>query len=119
MKSLHRIKAISAYKGARTSIKQEENYPAYMLLKEAARGLMSYIVEDAFDIEISEKTKLSRLLDWVTPTYISEEDRANIQKLVDAENGGLQDILTMSTEDLKMIKKTIKTNIATYLKEPV
>lgn len=119
MKSLHRIKAISAYNGARTAIMGEECYPAYMLLKESARGLLSYIAEDAFATEICEKTKLRRLLDWVTPTYINEDDAANIQKLIDAENGGLQAILTMPTEDLKLIKKTIKTNIATYLKEPI
>ena len=119
MKSLHRIKAISAYNGGRVAINAEENYPAYILLKESARGILSYITEDAFATEICEKTKLANLLEWTTPTFISNEDRAVIQLLVDAEKGGLQYILAIPLDDLKVIKKTLKKLIGTYLKEPV
>lgn len=119
MKSLHRAKALAAYEGARLVLKQEMSYPAYMLLKEAARGLLSYIVEDSFDKEISEKTKLSRLLEFVDVETFKAEDIENIKELIKAENLGLEEILSMDLDKLKSIKKTIKGLIADYLREPV
>lgn len=119
MKSLHRIKAVSAYNGARTAINAGENYPAYILLKEAARGVLSYICEDAFSKDICEKTKLTHLLEWTTPAFISEDDRATLEILVDAEKKGLEGILCIPTDDLSKIKKVLKGIIIEYLKEPV
>lgn len=43
MKSLHRTKALTAYEAARMALKNDMAYPAYMMLKEAARGTLAYI----------------------------------------------------------------------------
>ena len=117
MKSLHRAKAISAYEGARLVLKNEQVYPSYMLLKEAARGVLSYIAEDCLDTEICEKTKLDRLLEFMKDGVISDEDARCINLLIDAERGGLQKIITMDLNDLKSIKKSIKKLISTCLGE--
>lgn len=119
MQTLHRIKALAAYEGARLVLKQDMSYPSYMLLKEAARGVLSYILEDSFGKEISDKTKLSRLLDFVDSEAIGEEDMQTLQLLVEAEQDGLAHIMTMDIETLNKIKKTIKKLIGTYLKEAV
>lgn len=119
MRSLHRAKALAAYDGARLTLKNDMSYPAYMLLKEAARGVLSYVAEDVLDTEISDKTKLERLLEFLNDDLINSEDRKNIEKLIVAEKSGLTGILTISTDELVSIKKTVKHLIATYLKEPV
>lgn len=119
MKALHRTKTLAAYEGARLVLKNDMAYPAYMLLKEAARGVLSYMVEDSFEQDISEKTKLSRLLDFVNIETLTTEDVNNINKLITAENAGLDTILSMSVEELKEIKHTIKGLIAKYMKEPI
>lgn len=119
MKVLHRTKALAAYEGARIVLKNDMAYPSYMLLKEAARGVLSYMAEDIMEQDISEKTKLSRLLDFVNTDNISKEDMDNIQKLIDAENKGLDRILSMDLNELYTIKRTIKGLIAEYLKEPI
>lgn len=119
MRSLHRVKAIAAYDGARITLKNEMSYPSYMLLKEAARGVLAYIAEDSLDQEISDKTKLSRLLDLVNEDLINKEDRHGIEMLIDAENRGLTGILTMDIAELKTVKKAVKHLIAAYMKEPI
>lgn len=119
MRSLHRTKALAAYGGARLTLKNDQAYPSYMLLKEAARGVLSYILEDSFDKDISEKTKLSRLIELLDSEAIGTEDMENLNKLVEAEQGGLEHILTMDIDELYTIKKTVKRLIAKYLREPV
>lgn len=119
MKSLHRTKALAAYEGARLVLKNNMAYPAYMLLKEAARGVLSYMAEDTFDKDISDKTKLARLLEFLDTETIKKEDIDNIQKLIDAENSGLQSILAINLDELYSIKKTIKGLIGNYMKEHV
>lgn len=119
MKALHRTKALAAYEGARLTLKNNLAYPSYMLLKEAARGVLSYMVEDSFEQDISEKTKLSRLLDFVNIETLSEEDVSNITKLIEAENAGLCKILSMDISELSDIKHSIKGLIAKYMKEPI
>lgn len=119
MKSLHRIKAIAAYNGAREVLKKEMAYPAYMMLKESARGILSYIVEDSYDKEISDKTKLSRLLDLINEELLTTEQIESIRYLVGVEKQGLEGILTIPTTDLIKIKRALKELIINYLKEPV
>ncbi len=119
MRSLHRSKAIAAYNCARTAIKNNESYPAYILLKEAARGALSFIIEDAFDEEISDKTKIRKLIDWADDVVLTDEDRETLNILDTAERGGLQALLSMDINDLKKIKRVVKGLIANYLKEPV
>lgn len=119
MKSLHRTKALAAYEGARMALKNDMTYPAYMMLKESARGVLSYIVEDKLGKDISEKTKLARLLELMDENILEAYDIYTLYKLVDAENNGLEYILTMDIEVLKGIKKTIKNLIATFLNERV
>ena len=119
MKSLHRTKTIAAYEGARMAIKAGMPYPSYMLLKEAARGVMSYIVEDSLDKEISEKTKLVRLLDLVKPGAMTDEQIDCVQTLVNAEKAGLVGILSMDMTELTQVKRAIKKLIVDYFKEPI
>ena len=119
MKVLHRIKAIAAYNGARTAIKEKNNYASYILLKEAARGVLSYIVEDSFDKEICEKTKLTRLISWMHNSIVPDNILEDINKLVVAESNGLQAITSMDLDDLIRIKRAIKRLIIDYLNEPV
>ncbi|MBR6756282.1 MAG: hypothetical protein IKM15_04980 [Peptococcaceae bacterium] len=119
MKSLHRTKTLAAYEGARLVLKEGMTYPAYMLLKEAARGVLSYLAEDVMQQDINEKTKLSRLLELIDVENFKEADIKNIEKLIEAENKGLNAILTMDVDQLKEIKASVKSLIATHLKEPV
>ena len=119
MKYLHRVKTLSAYEGARVCLKNELTYPSYMMLKEAARGVLSYVAEDVLDRDISDKTKLDRLVEFMEEGLVSSEDMVNIQKLISAENEGLQGILSIELDDLMKIKKSIKKLIVTYIKEPV
>lgn len=119
MKSLHRTKALSAYEAARLALKNDMSYPAYMLLKEAARGTLAYIVEDSQNREISEKTKLQKLLDWVDESALPTMGYENITYLINAESKGLSDILTLPLDDLKKVKKTIKKMIGEHLKQNV
>lgn len=46
MKTMHRTKALAAYEGARLTLNNNMSYPTYMLLKEAVRGVLSYMAED-------------------------------------------------------------------------
>ena len=119
MKLLHRSKALAAYEGARLAIKNNMSYPAYMMLKEAARGVLSYMVEDAFDKDISEKTKLQRLLEFLDVDAIKPETVEAINILIEAEDGGLTSILSLDKDDLNKVKREIKQLIIKYLKEPV
>ena len=119
MKSLHRAKAISAYNGARITLKNEMSYPSYMLLKEAARGVMSYMIEDSMDKEISDKTKLSRLLEMMEPGLMTDEQINWVNNLIQAEEAGLEGVLSMEINILIEIKRAIKRLIIDYLKEPI
>ena len=119
MKSLHRTKSLAAYAGARITLKEGLPYPSYMLLKEAARGVLSYIAEDVMEHDISEKTKLSRLLELIDIENFDEKVIKDIEKLVEAENRGLNAILTMEVDELIQIKRSIKSLIADHLKEPI
>lgn len=119
MKSLHRTKALAAYDGARITLKNGMVYPAYLMLKEAARGALAYIAEDAFSCDFSEKVKLHKLLNMMTEDLVSLEDQENIRVLTDIESGGLAGILALQVADLEPIKKTVKKLISTYLAEHV
>lgn len=119
MKSLHRTKSLAAYAGARITLKEGLPYPSYMLLKEAARGVLSYIAEDVLEQDISEKTKLSRLLELIDVENFDEKIIKDIEKLVEAENRGLDAILTMDVNELMEVKRSVKTLIADHLKEPI
>lgn len=119
MKALHRTKTLAAYEGARIVLKSEMNYPAYMLLKEAARGLLSYIVEDQMDQDISDKTKLSRLIELIDVEKMDKADLNAFNTLIEAENNGLAAIISMDTSELKLVKHTIKKLIAEYMREPI
>lgn len=117
MKSLHRAKALEAYSAGRITLKQGMSYPSYMMLKEAARGTLSYLIEDINDKEISEKTKLSNLLEWSKGCVISDKEYDILNELVKFEQGGLESILTIPLDKLKMIKKVLKKIIAEQLGE--
>lgn len=119
MKTMHRTKALAAYEGARLTLNNNMSYPTYMLLKEAVRGVLSYMAEDFLNIDIDEKTKLTRLVDLVNSEDINSDDNESIQALIDAEKRGLEHLLSMGIDTLRKIKKSAKHLIATYLKEPV
>lgn len=119
MKSLHRTKALSAYEAARLVLKENMSYPAYMMLKEAARGTLAYIVEDSQGREISEKTKLQKLLDWVDDSALPPDGYEEISYLIEAESKGLEDILALPIDKLKKVKKVIKKMIGEHLKQSV
>lgn len=119
MKMLHRTKALAAYDGARITLKSEMPYPSYMMLKEAARGILAYLAEDSLDKEISDKTKLARLLEIIDTEMLTEDQIEAVNMLIEAEGRGLVGILSISIDDLKKIKKSIKKLIITYFKEPV
>lgn len=117
MKSLHRTKALAAYEGANITIKNGMVYPGYMMLKEAARGSLAYIAEDAFSCDFSDKTKLHKLLNMMNDDLVSPEDQENIHKLVEIESSGLAGILALQIDDIEPIRKTVKKLIATYMSE--
>lgn len=119
MKSLHRTKALAAYDGARLTLNNNMAYPTYMLLKESARGILSYIAEEKFGYTISDKTKLSRLIEFLDEETINIIDLKNIQKLIDVESNGLQAIISINTDDLEDIKRTLKGLIIYWFREPV
>lgn len=115
LKVLHRAKALDAYKGAKVALEAGANYSAYLCLKEAARGLCCYVLAD--QISISQKTKLKNLLDQYPVTPEDAEDIMGFYKLVEAESGGLSDILSMDVKDLKRIRKSVKRLIGLYMDE--
>lgn len=119
MKVIHRAKALSAYEGARVVMATDNVYATYMLLKEAVRGILAYIVDDKYDYKCTHKTKLHKLLEMTTDDMVPPEDKANIQLLIDKENDGLESILAMDMAELKEVKRTAKKLIADYMKEPV
>ena len=119
MKHLHRAKCLSAYEGARVVLKQGMVYPAYMLLKEAARGVLSYMAEDFLDKGISEKSKLSNLVDILGDTMLSEKQKEGIQILIDAEKSGLEGILVLDVKAMTTVKRAVKSLIIEVFKEPV
>lgn len=119
MKSMHRTKTIAAYNGARLAIKNNMAYPAYILLKEAARGVLAYIIEDSMDKDISEKMKLKSLLGFIDSNMIESKDIENINKLISIENSGIEGILSVDTSTLSEIKRSIKHMISEYMHEPV
>lgn len=119
MKSLHRTKALTAYEAARMALKNDMAYPAYMMLKEAARGTLAYIVEDSQNREISEKTKLQKLLDWANEVDLHPNGYENISYLIQAESKGLSEILTLPLDELNKVKKTIKLMIGEHLRQNV
>ena len=116
MKSLHRTKALTAYEAARMALKNDMAYPAYMMLKEAARGTLAYIVEDSQNREISEKTKLQKLLDWANEVDLPPNGYENLSYLIQAE---LSEILTLPLDELNKVKKTIKLMIGEHLRQNV
>ena len=119
MKHLHRAKCLSAYEGARIVLKQGMVYPAYMLLKEAARGVLSYMAEDFLDKEISEKSKLTNLIDILGDTMLNEKQKDGIKILIDAEKSGLDGILVLDVNDMYVVKRAVKSLIIEVFKEPV
>lgn len=119
MKYMHRTKTLAAYDGARICLKNNMGYPAYMLLKEAARGVLSYIVEDKFDKDISEKMKLKSLMSFIDSDMVDQEDIDKFNSLIELEEAGLEAILGASVEELIDVKRSIKHVIAEYMKEPI
>lgn len=118
MKSMHRIKALASYEGARITLKEGMAYPSYMLLKEAARGVLAYIAENGMESNISEKMKLRRVLDLVDHLIEPDEVEA-VNKLIEIEHRDFKDILAVDIEELRGIKKAIKKMIGTHLNERV
>lgn len=116
MKSLHRVKAIESYNGARLMLKQNMPYPAYVLIKESARAVLCYIAEDIRDTDIAEKIKLSKALD-IVDHLIEKEDKEELEKLIKLEKQNLGVLLGMKVEDLVGIKKVVKKLIGVYLDE--
>lgn len=119
MKSLHRIKALETYNGARIMLKQGLVYPSYMLLKEATRSTLAYINEDIQDKNYSEKTKLRTLIDE-SPAQLSQDiDLSVFDVFVDMDREGLAAILALDIETLKRVKSVLKRLIGMYLNEHV
>lgn len=119
MKAIHRAKTLAAYEGARVVMATDNVYASYMLLKEAARGVLAYIVDDRYDYKCTTKTKLHKLLGMVTEDLVPIEDQENIHIFVEMEDAGLETIMAMDMEVLKKIKKSIKHLIGEYMREPV
>lgn len=117
MKTLHRVKALAAYDGASLVIKAGQVYPGYILLKEAVRGILAYILEDTMGHEINEKTKLIRLLDLMPDTIIEDKQKEKICELIKAESKGLSAITSMDLDKLEEIRVIIKKLIYIHLNE--
>lgn len=117
MKSLHKIKAVDAYNGAKEVLDKEIVYPSYILLKESLRGTLAYMVEDSMDTDISDKTKLSKLLNLMSDNLISNEDVEKLDVLLEAERNGLGAIISMDICRLKEVRTVIKKMISTNLGE--
>ena len=115
MKSLHRIKALESYRGARLLLKENLIYPSYVMLKEATRSTLAYINEDIQGKEYSEKTKMKTLLDDMPAQLLQNIDMSIFKIFVDMDSAGLNAILTLDIEKLKDIRKTLKKIMGIYL----
>ncbi len=115
MKSLHRIKALESYRGARLLLKENLIYPSYVMLKEATRSTLAYINEDIQGKEYSEKTKMKTLLDDMPAQLLQNIDMSIFNIFVDMDSAGLNAILTLDIEKLKDIRKTLKKIMGIYL----
>lgn len=114
-KSLHKLKAIESFKTATFALEEGYMYPAYTMLKESARGALSYINEDLQDRTYDTKTNLKSLLEASPRELIVKYDidKLNVFNEKDAE--GLLSINSMDIEELKEIRKLIKDLITTYI----
>ena len=115
MKSLHRIKALESYRGARILLKEGLVYPSYVMLKEATRSTLAYINEDVQDKEYSEKTKMRTLLNDMPVDLMQNIDMSIFDIFVDMDTEGLGAILAIDIEKLKQIRKILKKIMGTYL----
>lgn len=117
MKSLHRGKAIEAYKGARVMEEMGLTYPTYVLLKESLRATLAYIGEDLHNMDYSEKTRLRTLI-TDTPVKLTDDyDMRDFEILLEMEVKGLQSIMETEVEVLKPTRKALKKVIAMYMNE--
>ena len=114
-KTLHRIKAIEAYKGGRLVLKDELVYSSYMLFKEATRSTLAYINEDIQGKEYSAKTKMRTLLTDLPPKVVEGFDMEIFNIFVDMDSEGLGSILSIEVETLKEIKRVLKKLMGLYL----
>ena len=115
MKSLHRIKALESYRGARILLKEGLVYPSYVMLKEATRSTLAYINEDVQDKEYSEKTKMKTLLNDMPMDLMQNVDMNIFNIFVEMDVKGLDAILAIDIEELKHIRKVLKKIMGTYL----
>lgn len=115
MKYLHRAKALEAYSNAETLLKKGSSYGSYIMLKESTRGTIAYVNSDVHDINYSEKTKLSTLIE--NATFIDTEQREVLNYLVKLEKSGLSGILSADIVELKKVKKVLKKIINIYIPE--
>lgn len=115
MKSLHRIKALESYRGARLLLKEGLVYPSYVMLKEATRSTLAYINEDVQDKEYSEKTKMKTLLNDMPIDLMQNVNMSIFNIFVDMDTEGLGAILALDIEELKNIRKVLKKIMGIYL----
>ena len=115
MKSLHRMKALESYRGARILLKEELVYPSYVMLKEATRSTLAYINEDLQGKEYSEKTKMRTLMEDAPAVLIEDIDMDIFNIFVEMDKAGLDAILALDIKELKKIRRTLKIIMGTYL----
>lgn len=106
---LHRSKAITAYKAARSLLHEDGMaYPAYLLLKESFVATLAYVWEDITDKSCTKKARLSNLKDSLPEVYIEGNIGVAIDNLLKLELGGISAIMVAEYEDLKFIKRNLK-----------
>ena len=117
MKIKMRTKAIDTYEAGRVTLKAEQVYPTSLMFKECTRCVLTYLLNDSTQAEVSRKTKISALLERLNDDIISAEDKELLMKLVSVGKDDMSVDYGMSVEELYKIKKILKGLIMTYMGE--
>lgn len=112
---MHRIKAIESYEALDLMIDKGLTYPAYMMLKEGLRSVLTYINESKYNKEYSTKTKLKTVMAESVEDIAAGVHLRDFDMLLELEEGGLERIISTEAEELRPMKSALKKIIHTYI----
>ncbi len=114
-KSLHKLKAVESFRTASYAIKEGYMYPGYTMLKEAARGALSYINEDLQNKTYDTKTNMKTLLQATPKELLMKYDIKKLEIFNEKDKEGLLSINSMDIKELEEVRKLVKDLITTYI----
>lgn len=117
MQSIRRTTAIVTYDAARLLLKEGNTYGGFLMLKEAVRASLAYILEDITQQEYSDRTRLSTLFERLPENLTEGVTLDDFRKVKEIEKKGIEGILNMGIEEMESIRKALKQINGVYLGE--